>query len=92
MLERGVHRCFIKLSYYTNMFNFIEWVLIASHLVMHASENKQFNDHCMGLNISCLRILIHILHPNLLNSTLPSYFCSNHYTLVVDAAVLSLNN
>ena len=91
MLERGVHRCFIKLSYYTNMFNFIEWVLIASHLVMHASENKQFNDHCMGLNISCLRILIHILHPNLLNSTLP-YFCSNHYTLLVDAAVLSLNN
>ena len=61
---------------------------------MHASENKQFNDHCMELKFSCLCILIHRLHPNLLYSILTSFFCSNKYILliVVDAAVLSLNN
>ena len=61
---------------------------------MHASENKQFNDHYMELKISCLCILIHILHPNLLYFIFTSNFCPSHYILfvVVDVAVLSLNN
>ena len=62
-------------------------------MVMHTSGNKQFNDHCMELKISCLCILIHILQPNLLYSMLTSNFCPSHYILfvVVDVAVLSLN-
>lgn len=51
---------------------FVWYWLQANHLEMHASENKEFNDHRMELRISCLCILIHRLHLNLLYSTLIS--------------------
>ena len=52
MLKRVVHQFFLTFLIISICLILFTWYrLPASNLVMHASENEQFNDPCMELNI-----------------------------------------